>query len=300
MAKMYDYRTIVVGTDGSPLAGPTVARAAWLAAHDDADLVIVCAYSGLSRRDEARNVATLGGDARVGLVTGRADASAALAAAVGVAREQSATISAALLVDGEPANALLATAAEEGGRSHRRRGAARHQHRRPAPRHRRRGGRAARALRRARRTATPRPGPTARGGGAGHGLIAAGYRTATTATPTRRPGVQDGRRPGARERGGPVLQPTMCRLENLPSATALKRMMAAMVELFCDSFEDVPRRIVLDIDDTEDRVHGRQQLALFHAHYDGYCSLPIHVYEAITGKPVAVILRPGKTPTGPR
>src|SRR5436305_8054853 len=94
-------------------------------------------------------------------------------------------------------------------------------------------------------------------------------------------------------------QPTISRLENLPGATALKRMMAAMVELFCDSFDEVPRRIVLDIDDTEDRVHGRQQLALFHAHYDSYCFLPIHVYEAITGKPVAVILRPGKTPDGP-
>src|SRR3954454_5118927 len=65
-------------------------------------------------------------------------------------------------------------------------------------------------------------------------------------------------------------QPTMCRLENLPTITALKRMMAAMVDLFCDSFAEVPRRIVLDIDDTEDRVHGRQELALFHAHYGGY------------------------------
>ena len=55
---------------------------------------------------------------------------------------------------------------------------------------------------------------------------------------------------------------------------------------------------MLDIDDSEDRVHGRQQLARFHAHYGGYCSLPIHVYEAITGKPAAVILRPGKTPDG--
>ena len=64
----------------------------------------------------------------------------------------------------------------------------------------------------------------------------------------------------------------MCRLENLPTITALKRMMAAMVELFCDSFEQVPRRIVLDIDDTEDRVHGRQELALFHAHYGGAAS----------------------------
>ena len=48
-------------------------------------------------------------------------------------------------------------------------------------------------------------------------------------------------------------QPTISRLENLPErggrARALKRMMAAMVELFCDSFAEVPRRIVLDIDD---------------------------------------------------
>ncbi len=93
-------------------------------------------------------------------------------------------------------------------------------------------------------------------------------------------------------------QPTMSRLENLPGSTALKRMMAAMIELFCDSFAEVPRRIVLDIDDTADRVHGHQQLALFHAHYDGRCFLPIHIYEAISGKPVAVILRPGKTPDG--
>jgi hypothetical protein len=75
-------------------------------------------------------------------------------------------------------------------------------------------------------------------------------------------------------------------------------MMAAMIDLFCDSFDEVPRRIVLDIDDTEDRVHGQQQLSLFHAHYDSRCFLPIHIYEATTGKPVAVILRPGKTPGG--
>ena len=93
-------------------------------------------------------------------------------------------------------------------------------------------------------------------------------------------------------------QPTMSRLENTPGPRALARMMAAMVDLFCDSFARVPARIVLDIDDTEDRVHGHQQLSLFHAHYDGRCFLPIHIYEATTGKPVAVILRAGKTPDG--
>jgi nucleotide-binding universal stress UspA family protein len=112
MGTMFEYRTILVGTDGSELATPTVSRAAWLAAHDDADLVIVCAYSELSRRQEARNVASLGGDTRIGQVPGRTAASAAIAAAVAVAQEQGATISAALLVDGEPAGALLATAKE--------------------------------------------------------------------------------------------------------------------------------------------------------------------------------------------
>jgi hypothetical protein len=130
-------------------------------------------------------------------------------------------------------------------------------------------------------------------------LIAAGYEDANDcdalrADPAFKMAV--GRLP---ERGAELCsQPTMCRLENLPGPIALKRMMAAMIELFCDSFTEVPHRIVLDIDDTEDRVHGGQQLALFHAHYDSRCFLPIHIYEATTGKPVAVILRPGKTPGG--
>jgi Transposase DDE domain group 1 len=130
-------------------------------------------------------------------------------------------------------------------------------------------------------------------------LIAAGYEDANDGDALRADPafkMAAGRLP---ESGAELCsQPTMCRLENLPGPIALKRMMAAMVELFCDSFEDVPRRLVLDIDDTEDRVHGGQQLSLFHAHYDSRCFLPIHIYEATTGKPVAVILRPGKTPAG--
>jgi hypothetical protein len=130
-------------------------------------------------------------------------------------------------------------------------------------------------------------------------LIAAGYEDANDCDALRADPVfkmAAGRLP---ESGAELCsQPTMCRLENLPGPIALKRMMAAMVELFCDSFEDVPRRLVLDIDDTEDRVHGGQQLSLFHAHYYSRCFLPIHIYEATTGKAVAVILRPGKTPAG--
>jgi hypothetical protein len=93
-------------------------------------------------------------------------------------------------------------------------------------------------------------------------------------------------------------QPTMCRLENLPGRVALTRIVDAMVELYCASFAAVPRHIVLDIDDTLDRVHGHQQLSLFHAHHAHRCFLPIHIYDGASGKPVAVILRPGKTPNG--
>jgi hypothetical protein len=37
---------------------------------------------------------------------------------------------------------------------------------------------------------------------------------------------------------------------------------------------------------------------LFNAHYNERCFLPIHVYDTATGRPVAVVLRPGKTPSG--
>jgi hypothetical protein len=56
--------------------------------------------------------------------------------------------------------------------------------------------------------------------------------------------------------------------------------------------------VTLDIDDTVDVVHGHQQLSLFNAHYDERCFLPIHIYDTATGRPVAVLLRPGKTPSG--
>ena len=91
----------------------------------------------------------------------------------------------------------------------------------------------------------------------------------------------------------------MSRLENAPSRIEVARLTAALVDLFCRSFPAPPAAITLDIDDTCDAVHGHQQLSLFHAHYDTRCFLPVHVYHVESGKPVAVLLRPGKTPSGP-
>ena len=92
-------------------------------------------------------------------------------------------------------------------------------------------------------------------------------------------------------------QSTISRLENLPDARTLLRLGRALVDVYCGSFRQVPRRIVLDIDDTFDAVHGGQQLRLFNAHYDEYGFQPIVVFDG-EGRFVTAVLRPAKRPKG--
>jgi hypothetical protein len=87
-------------------------------------------------------------------------------------------------------------------------------------------------------------------------MIAAGYEDGIDANALRVDPVFKmalERSPGARDL---CSQSTISRLENLPDRRALLRMGRAMVELYCASFAQVPRRITLDIDDTFDAVHG--------------------------------------------
>ena len=93
-------------------------------------------------------------------------------------------------------------------------------------------------------------------------------------------------------------QPTVSRIENTPDLREVIKLMRAMVALYCRSYDKPPEAVTLDVDDTLDVVHGHQQLSLFNAHYDERCFLPIHVYDTATSRPVAVLLRPGKTPSG--
>ena len=93
-------------------------------------------------------------------------------------------------------------------------------------------------------------------------------------------------------------QPTVSRWENAPGLREVVRLMRVMVDLYCASYATPPAAVTLDIDDTVDVVHGHQQLSLFNAHYDERCFLPIHVYDTATSRPVAALLRPGKTPSG--
>jgi hypothetical protein len=50
------------------------------------------------------------------------------------------------------------------------------------------------------------------------------------------------------------------------------------VDLFLEAHERAPRQIILDLDATDDPVHGEQEGRFFHGYYDCYCYLPLYVF----------------------
>ena len=53
---------------------------------------------------------------------------------------------------------------------------------------------------------------------------------------------------------------------------------ALFVDLFLEAHAKAPREIVLDLDATDDPLHGHQEGRFFHGDYDGYCYLPLYVF----------------------
>src|SRR5260221_4121273 len=128
--------------------------------------------------------------------------------------------------------------------------------------------------------------------------IAAGYEDADDCDSLRYDPIFKMAVGHAPESGDPLCsQPTMSRLENAPSKIEIARLMAALVDGFCESYRRAPSSITLDIADTFDTVHAHRQLSLFNAHYDERCFLPIHIYEAASGKPWAIFLGEGRSPS---
>jgi hypothetical protein len=56
---------------------------------------------------------------------------------------------------------------------------------------------------------------------------------------------------------------------------AIKRL---MVDLFLEAHDRAPSEIILDLDATDDPVHGEQEGRFFHGYYDCYCYLPLYVF----------------------
>jgi hypothetical protein len=79
---------------------------------------------------------------------------------------------------------------------------------------------------------------------------------------------------------------TLNRLEHAPLAPSRYHKIGhdgaaiehLFVELFLEAYKAPPKEIVLDLDATDDPLHGHQEGRFFHGYYDGYCYLPLYVF----------------------
>jgi hypothetical protein len=95
-------------------------------------------------------------------------------------------------------------------------------------------------------------------------------------------GRLEAKRPGLAPLAG---KSTLNRLEHAPAGAdryhrighdgaAIEHL---FVDLFLEAHDKPPARITLDLDATDDPIHGEQEGRFFHGYYDGYCYLPLYV-----------------------
>ena len=97
-------------------------------------------------------------------------------------------------------------------------------------------------------------------------------------------------------------QPTISRFENDVRRSALYRMgrelAACVIERHRRRLHGRARRITIDLDPTDDRTHGAQQLTFFNGHYGAWCYLPQLAFltfdREVEQYLCAAVLRPGK------
>ena len=126
--------------------------------------------------------------------------------------------------------------------------------------------------------------------------IACGYEDQNDATTLRHDPLLKlvcGRCP---ESGAPLAsQPTLCRLENAVDRHTCRRLAHALLALYLRvrDADGPPRRIVLDIDSTDDPTHGQQEGTAYHGYYRQHMYHPLLVFDGDTDQLITVLLRPG-------
>jgi hypothetical protein len=125
--------------------------------------------------------------------------------------------------------------------------------------------------------------------------IACGYEDQNDATTLRRDPLLKlvcGRLPGAADLAS---QPTLSRLENAVDKRACYRLAVALVQVYLQerARDGVPTHIVLDLDGTDDPVHGRQEGGAYHGYYRQHMYHPLLVFDGTTGHLITAVLRPG-------
>jgi Transposase DDE domain group 1 len=90
-------------------------------------------------------------------------------------------------------------------------------------------------------------------------------------------------------------QPTLSRLERASDRHSIEAMAAALVRIYlaARSHRGAPRRILIDIDGTDDPAHGEQEGVAYHGYYRQYMYHPLLLFDGDTGHLITAILRPG-------
>jgi hypothetical protein len=92
-------------------------------------------------------------------------------------------------------------------------------------------------------------------------------------------------------------QPTISRFENAVSARGCYLMAEALFELYLRerAKNGAPKKILLDLDATDDPTHGDQEGAYYHGYYQEHILHPLLVFDGNTGQLITAVLRAGNT-----
>jgi len=90
-------------------------------------------------------------------------------------------------------------------------------------------------------------------------------------------------------------QPTLSRLENAVDRRACYRLAQALVGVYLRARERAgrPRHLLLDLDGTDDPVHGQQEGAAYHGYFRQHMYHPLLVFDGQTDQLITAVLRRG-------
>jgi hypothetical protein len=88
-------------------------------------------------------------------------------------------------------------------------------------------------------------------------------------------------------------EPDILRVRRAAQLDRIKVLNDFLVGLFVRTRRAPPAEVILDVDATDDPVHGSQALAGYHGYYGQHQYFPLLVFDGATGFPLACWLRPG-------
>lgn len=91
-------------------------------------------------------------------------------------------------------------------------------------------------------------------------------------------------------------QPTLSRLENAVDRHACEAMAEVLVAMYIRERQrrGAPAHLVLDIDGTDDPIHGNQEGGAYHGFYREHIYHPVLVFDGQTDQLITAVLRPGR------